>query len=223
MGVCQSRDEAGPALTLPSALEAPNLEMGHRCVLLKTVLLGASGVGKTTLLSQYCHAEFTAHYKATIGADFSTKDIEYEGRVITLQIWDTAGQERFQSLGVAFYRGSDCCVLVYDVTDRKSFESLQQWRHEFLVQCAPPDPDRFPFFLFGNKIDLCRTEEGGVGTKQREVSVEEAMQWCKEHGDIPYFEVSAKDCTNLDKAFSFVAANTIAAQDSDEDSVELSL
>jgi Ras-related protein Rab-7A len=71
-----------------------------------------------------------------------------------LQIWDTAGQERFQSLGVAFYRGADCCVLVYDVNNTKSFESLSNWHDEFLVQASPRDPDNFPFVVLGNKIDL---------------------------------------------------------------------
>ena len=69
------------------------------------------------------------------------------------QIWDTAGQERFQSLGGAFYRGADCCVLVYDITNAKSFESLESWRDEFLLQGQPKDPDNFPFVVIGNKSD----------------------------------------------------------------------
>lgn len=70
------------------------------------------------------------------------------------KIWDTAGQERFQSLGVAFYRGADCCVLVYDVNNNKSYESLGQWHDEFLVQASPRDPDNFPFVVLGNKVDV---------------------------------------------------------------------
>lgn len=61
------------------------------------------------------------------------------------KLWDTAGQERFQSLGVAFYRGADCCVLVYDVNNSKSFETLDSWRDEFLIQASPMDPENFPF------------------------------------------------------------------------------
>jgi len=70
------------------------------------------------------------------------------------KIWDTAGQERFQSLGVAFYRGADCCMLVYDVNNMKSFETLDNWRDEFLVQASPKHPESFPFIVLGNKIDL---------------------------------------------------------------------
>ena len=69
-------------------------------------------------------------------------------------MWDTAGQERFQSLGVAFYRGADCCVLVYDVNSAKSFETLDSWRDEFLIQASPHDPENFPFVVLGNKIDV---------------------------------------------------------------------
>ena len=70
------------------------------------------------------------------------------------QIWDTAGQERFQSLGVAFYRGADCCVLVYDVTMANTFKNLDSWRDEFLIQASPRDAENFPFVVLGNKIDL---------------------------------------------------------------------
>ena len=72
----------------------------------------------------------------------------------SFQIWDTAGQERFQSLGVAFYRGADCCVLVYDVTMPNTFKTLDSWRDEFLIQASPRDPENFPFVVIGNKIDL---------------------------------------------------------------------
>lgn len=71
--------------------------------------------------------------------------------LINRQLWDTAGQERFQSLGVAFYRGADCCVLVYDVNNAKSFEALDSWRDEFMVQASPRDPPNFPFVRTPNK------------------------------------------------------------------------
>jgi Ras-related protein Rab-7A len=75
-------------------------------------------------------------------------------KIKIIKLWDTAGQERFQSLGVAFYRGADCCVLVYDVNSAKSFETLDSWRDEFLIQASPHDPENFPFVVLGNKIDV---------------------------------------------------------------------
>lgn len=77
-----------------------------------------------------------------------------EDQLKLAQLWDTAGQERFQSLGVAFYRGADCCVLVYDVNNSKSFETLDSWRDEFLIQASPRDPENFPFVRLLSLADL---------------------------------------------------------------------
>ena len=73
--------------------------------------------------------------------------------IVTLQIWDTAGQEKFQSLGYAFYRGADCCALVYDITNAKSFEALGRWKDGFIEHAGPDDAKAFPFVLLGNKLD----------------------------------------------------------------------
>merc|ERR1712241_1257466 len=82
-----------------------------------------------------------------------------------MQIWDTAGQERFQSLGVAFYRGADSCILVYDITDQKSFDSLDLWMDEFIAQAAPRNPKEFPFVVLGNKSDLAKTKRQGADAR----------------------------------------------------------
>ena len=103
-------------------------------------------------MNQYVNRKFSKQYKATIGADFLTKEVQVDDRLVTMQIWDTAGQERFQSLGVAFYRGADCCVLVHDVNTAKTFENLENWRDEFLIQASPNDPDNFPFVVLGEYI-----------------------------------------------------------------------
>lgn len=120
------------------------------------------------------------------------------------QIWDTAGQERFQSLGVAFYRGADCCVLVFDVTTVKSFENLDSWRDEFLIQASPRDPDKFPFVLLGNKVD--------VEESRRMVSQKRAATWCQSKNNIPYYETSAKENVNVEQAFQTVAKNALSQE-----------
>ncbi|XP_072968841.1 ras-related protein Rab7-like [Typha angustifolia] len=170
----------------------------RRRTLLKVIVLGDSGVGKTSLMNQYVHKKFSQQYKATIGADFLTKEILVDDRLVTLQIWDTAGQERFQSLGVAFYRGADCCVLVYDVNVLRSFETLENWHDEFLKQASVSDPKTFPFILLGNKVDV----DGG---NSRVVSEKKAKEWCASKGNIPYLETSAKEDYNIDAAFLRVA------------------
>eukprot|EP01139_Manchomonas_bermudensis_P004921 Amastigsp_a174466_1902.p2 type:complete len:206 gc:universal Amastigsp_a174466_1902:681-64(-) len=170
-------------------------------VMLKVIILGDSGVGKTSLMNQYVNKKFSSQYKATIGADFLTKEVMVEDRLVTMQIWDTAGQERFQSLGVAFYRGADCCVLVFSVTVAKTFENLESWRDEFLIQAGPRDPDRFPFVVIGNKVDM---------EDQRRVSTKRAQSWCTMKGNIPYFETSAKDNLEVEQAFQTIAKNALS-------------
>lgn len=171
-------------------------------VLLKVIILGDSGVGKTSLMNQFVNKKFSNQYKATIGADFLTKEVIVDDRVVTMQIWDTAGQERFQSLGVAFYRGADCCVLVFDVAAPTSFKSLESWRDEFLIQASPRDPENFPFVILGNKVDL----------ESRTVSAKRAQQWCQSKNGIPYFETSAKEALNVELAFQTIARNALAQE-----------
>jgi len=178
-------------------------------VLLKIIILGDSGVGKTSLMYQYVNKKFSNQYKATIGADFLTKEVMVDDKLVTLQIWDTAGQERFQSLGVAFYRGADACVLVFDVNVAKTFENLNSWREEFLIQAGPRDPENFPFIVLGNKIDL---------ENSRVVSQKKALAWCAAKGNIPYFETSAKEAINVEQAFQTVAKNAMK----EEEEVDLS-
>ena len=168
--------------------------------LLKIIILGDSGVGKTSLMNRYHSGKFSGQYKATIGADFLSKDLEIDGKNVTLQIWDTAGQERFQSLGVAFYRGADACLLVYDVTDPRSFENLHTWKSEFMQTTG--GEQSFPFIVLGNKVD--REEE-------RRVQRSKAEQWCRMSGAAPlsHYKKSAKNAVNVDNAFLDAAVKAL--------------
>jgi len=177
-------------------------------VLLKVIILGESSVGKTSLMNQFVHRKFVSQYKATIGADFLTKEITVDERSVTMQIWDTAGQERFQSLGVAFYRGADCCVLVFDVNRSATFKNLDHWREEFLIQASPSDVKNFPFIVLGNQVDKPASE--------RAVKATEAQKWCSDNGGIPYIETSAKDGQGVERAFETIARNALK-QEKDED------
>lgn len=113
-----------------------------------------------------------------------------------------------RSLGVAFYRGADCCVLVYDVNVAKTFDNLDSWRDEFLIQAAPRDPDNFPFVVLGNKIDM----EGN-----RVVSTKRAQSWCQSKGNIPYYETSAKEAINVEQAFQVIAKQALKQEQNDGD------
>lgn len=174
----------------------------NRRALLKVIILGDSGVGKTSLMERYVNKSWTAQYKATIGADFLTKDVDIDETIVTLQIWDTAGQERFQSLGNSFYRGADCCALVFDVTNKKTLHRLENWRNEFLVQANISDHFHYPFVIIGN---MCDREE-------RQVSRKDVEEWCKvAQMPVHFFETSAKEGTGVDEAFDTAAALAMAS------------
>ncbi|MDP2060452.1 MAG: Rab7 family protein [Flavobacteriaceae bacterium] len=180
----------------------------NKKTLLKIIILGDSGVGKTSLMHQYVTKKFDNRYKATIGADFLTKDIEIDGQFVTLQCWDTAGQERFQSLGSAFYRGADACVLVFDVTQQDSFSHLTSWMEEFNIQAGKRD-----CVLIGNKTDLA---------DKRQVTARTAQSWCQKNDEnIKYFETSAKENTGVEEAFLAVATAALKKKATVEEDVPL--
>lgn len=156
----------------------------------KLVVLGDSGVGKTALIHRYVQNQFRADFKATIGADFNSKTINVANQEVDLQIWDTAGDERFHSVGAAFYRGTDACILVYDVTQRESFNRLKAWEQELFAKSGIDQQD-FPIVVFGNKADL---------EERRQVSAEEGQQFGRQN-DVPVFEVSALSGQNLGVGF----------------------
>lgn len=180
-----------------------------RKVLLKVILLGDSGVGKTSLMNKYVTTKFSNVYKATIGADFLTKQITIDGKTVTIQIWDTAGQERYESLGNAFYRGADACVLTFDVNNLESFQRLQWWQEKFMMnskgsskRLPKPGDVSMPkalFVVLGNKCDL---------DDERQVSEKKARKWAEDR-NIAYFETSAKEGTNVEEAFEFLAQQSV--------------
>ncbi|KAK4810034.1 hypothetical protein QYF61_005097 [Mycteria americana] len=191
-----SRDCLGTVPLHPAAMSGKSL-------LLKVILLGDGGVGKSSLMNRYVTNKFDSQAFHTIGVEFLNRDLEVDGRFVTLQIWDTAGQERFKSLRTPFYRGADCCLLTFSVDDRQSFENLSNWQKEFVYYADVKDPEHFPFVVLGNKIDKL----------ERQVSTEEAQAWCMENGNYPYLETSAKDDTNVAVAFEEAVRQVLAVEE----------
>ena len=162
----------------------------------KIVLIGNSSVGKTSLLRRLVDQDFDAtNSTSTIGVEFKiiTLDLPESHKVAKMQIWDTAGQERYRAITAAYYRGASAIVVVFDITDKKSFDDLPSWLDE--VKHHFSEDERCIVYLFGNKKDL---------EHQRTVGKDEALEFAAKRG-MQYREVSAKLGTDVHDSFQRIA------------------
>ena len=149
----------------------------------KIVLLGPSGVGKSSITLRYVKNSFSLHRESTIGAAFLSAPVSYKGRDIQLDIWDTAGQERYNSLAPIYYRGASAAIIVYDITSVDSFHQAKRWIRELHDDCI--------VILVGNKLDL---------QSIRDVPIEVAKNYSNEIF-VEHLEVSAKDSIGVHDIF----------------------
>uniref|UniRef100_A0A1D1ZIW7 Ras-related protein Rab-8A n=1 Tax=Anthurium amnicola TaxID=1678845 RepID=A0A1D1ZIW7_9ARAE len=159
--------------------------------LIKLLLIGDSGVGKSCLLLRFSDDSFTPSFITTIGIDFKIRTIELDGKRIKLQIWDTAGQERFRTITTAYYRGAMGILLVYDVTDERSFNNIRNWFSN-IEQHASEGVNKI---LIGNKCDWL----------EKKVIAKEQGQLLADEFGIKFLETSAKANTNVEEAFFTLA------------------
>ncbi|XP_076674487.1 ras-related protein Rab-37 isoform X2 [Andrena cerasifolii] len=170
----------------------------------KTILLGDSGVGKTSLLVQFDTGKFQpGNFAATVGIGFTNKVVVVDDTSIKLQIWDTAGQERFRSVTHAYYRDAHALLLLYDVTNKTSYDNIRAWLSE-IREHANED---VVIMLLGNKSD-CGPE--------RVVKREDGERLAQEY-KVPFMETSAKTGLNVELAFLAVARDLKARKSSDPD------
>lgn len=152
--------------------------------LYKVVIAGSAGSGKSSIINQYVYGTFDSNAQATIGVEFSHKDIDGETK---LTLWDTAGQERFSSMTGSYYRNAHAVMLVYDISSRESFYNLEQWWREYN---AYGNVQKSVAIVIGNKTDL-----------ERNVSEEEARAWAVQKS-LLYDEVSAKNNDGIQRAMN---------------------
>ncbi|KAJ3683502.1 hypothetical protein LUZ60_013729 [Juncus effusus] len=158
--------------------------------LIKVVLIGDSGVGKSNLLSRFTRNLFSLDSKSTIGVEFASKTVQVEGKTVKAQIWDTAGQERYRAITSAYYRGALGAILVYDVTKQNTFENVKRWLKELRDHSDP----NIVVMLIANKTDLRHL---------RVVPTEDGAQLAEREG-LSFIETSAMDSTNVEKAFHII-------------------
>ena len=158
-----------------------NISVSVNAIRYKIIFVGDAGVGKTTIINRINDNEFQSAYDATIGVDFWPKKINFRGNEITLQIWDTAGQERYRGLIPSYVRNSSIVFIVFDITNRKTFESIPRWIE--LIKSI----EKNIIVLIGNKEDL---------KEKREVEKKEGEALAKEN-EMHYYELSAKEENNI--------------------------
>jgi len=156
--------------------------------LLKLLLVGDTGVGKTCLLMSFTTEEYDPDTRSTIGVDLKVKIVHVRGKKIKLTIWDTAGQERFRTLTSAYYRGAQGVILVYDITRRDTFENIREWLKEVDIFTTKENVIKV---LVGNKIDLDKT---------RKVTRTEGSDFARSFNML-FFEASAKTKLGVQDAF----------------------
>ena len=159
-------------------------------LILKLVLIGDSGVGKTNILSRYNNNEFSLATQPTVGVEFGNKVIKKENKSIKLQLWDTAGQERYKAITNAFYKGSKGAFVVYDITRKSSFLNIDKWIGELKTNGS----EDILIILVGNKTDL---------EDKREVSTDKNKKKAKQYG-IAFCETSALQGKNIEYAFNIL-------------------
>ncbi|KAL1934146.1 hypothetical protein VTP01DRAFT_6328 [Rhizomucor pusillus] len=149
----------------------------------KVVILGSTGVGKTSVVVRYVENSFKLGITSTVGASFMTKKLTIDDCHVRLQIWDTAGQERFRSMGPMYYRGAHAAILVYDITSQESFLEMDAWAKELARAMVLQD---MIVYILGNKLDLC---------SQRAVPLAQAEEYAEKTlgPDSLATEVSAKE------------------------------
>jgi len=160
--------------------------------LFKLLLIGDSGVGKSCLLLRFADDTYTDSYISTIGVDFKIRTVDLDTKTIKLQIWDTAGQERFRTITSSYYRGAHGIIIVYDITDKESFDNVRQW----LFKIDRYASETVCKLLVGNKADLAN--KPAVEYEQSKAFADEL--------NIPFLETSAKNASNVEQAFLTMAA-----------------
>jgi len=193
MGNCNKSDHG-----INSAIESDNHELcqdiHYSDYLFKLILIGDSGVGKSSLLLRFADNTFTDSFVSTIGVDFKIRTIEIGGKIVKLQIWDTAGEERFRkTITRSFYRGTSGIMVVYDVTNLDSFANVQRWLQEIERYTS----DGIHKVLIGNKCD--RVQDRKVPTAEGSEIADQL--------NMEFLETSAKDSTNVEDAFFKMATS----------------
>jgi len=159
----------------------------EKCYVVKIIIIGNQSVGKTNIVTRYVKGEFSEDYMITIGMDFLTCNLKSDDKIFKLRLWDTAGSEKFRSITKGYYSNTCCALIVYDITNQNSFDSVKQWIED-VKNYADKDTH---LVLVGNKIDL---------KDQRKISKEDGQNLATQNG-MDFYESSALTGENINNIF----------------------
>ena len=165
-------------------------EVDEYDLMIKVILIGDSGVGKTNIMSKFLKNQFMENSKATVGVEFGSKLFIHENHKIKAQIWDTAGQEKYKAITGAYYKGSKGALVIYDITRKETFDNIEKWVNDLKTAGDP----KITIIIIGNKSDLA---------DKRQITKEEGEEKAKSFG-CAFLETSAFNGENIDKAFDIM-------------------
>ena len=162
-------------------------------LLYKVIIVGDTAVGKSNILSRYVKDEFSSSSKSTVGVELGIKFLKIKNTKTKIQIWDTAGQERYRAITSSYFKGSNGCFIVYDITNEASFNNIENWYEQIQKETSQD----IPILLVGNKCDL---------EEERKVPIEKGKEKAQ-NLNCAFFETSALKKINIDKIFEELVNN----------------
>ena len=168
--------------------------MDQELIRYKMIMFGSISVGKTSLVNRYVNNKFEPSYISTLGYNVYEKQIPHNNVILSIMIYDVGGQEQFRDLRRKYAEGANTAFIIYDITNRESFEKIADWKHNLFLFAG-----EIPFIIIGNKLDL---------EEERKVTFKEGMELSYQLGALEYVETSAKTGTDVEKAFIDLSINT---------------
>jgi small GTP-binding protein len=201
MGSCKSKESQKSGDSNIRVISNTHIEKEQKPIEAKIVLLGDQNVGKSSIAQRFCKNLFTGQHIATIGGAYMQQKIVLNnGATIKLHIWDTGGQERFRSMANLYYRDASAAILTYDITNEKSFDSINYWVEELRHKC---DQEKLILCLAGNKCDV-ENSERKIQTFTGKGNHLIKLAFAESHHML-FFETSAKNDVGIKELFNAIA------------------
>lgn len=174
----------------------------------KILVIGNSGVGKTSLCHRYINEIYVKAYKPTVGVEFCSKEMTVQhpsSKKFNIQFWDIGGQERYIHMTHVYYKNSDFCLVMFDLTNRESFKACAKWKADLDEKYCLDDGSNCPCLLIGNKCDL----------NDRVLEQSEIEDFCEEHGFYGFMEVSVKKNIMVDETIEYITDIIVKKKEND--------